>query len=591
MKTATVPLLLIVIVAFHLAQSFRPPCQCTAFDRHCWPDSQSWATFNASIDGKLIRVVPPASPCHDPAFNRRACREARQRWSFPFWRADQPGAMQASNWESNGITDRCLIDSPRNSSCSQGSVPIYAVAARKASHIQAAVGFAAARNLRLVVKNTGHDYLGRSTAAGALSIWTHQMKSMRFHHRFLPRGCSRRSKDATYLPAVTVGAGVQWEELYQAVFDRKFVIVGGGSSSVGAAGGHPQGGGHSPLSPTFGLTADNVLEFSVVTADGSLVVANRCQNQDLYWAMRGGGGGTFGIAVTATHRLYPALDSLVFAQYNLSTPDKPSFQRTLARFTELHPSLERAGWAGTFAITNTTGLTLSYLLPNRGMELANATLAAPLEELAREDPQLRSSGSLQSFPSFQEFRLAIQCQGRSSCRDVDTANTGIATAGIPLLLASRLIPRTTVAYSPGNLAEVMVRIRELFPRVSLTGVFVGGGAVSRDDRDNAVNPAWRRALWHVILGSSWSDGDDRAEQRARAELSAANAMLIDLTPGSGAYGNEADFNEPQWQESLFGEHYTRLLAIKKRVDPAGIFRCYHCVGSEEWSEDLLCATR
>ncbi|EFJ36236.1 hypothetical protein SELMODRAFT_230086 [Selaginella moellendorffii] len=536
MKTAALPLLLIVIVAFQLAQSFRPPCQCTAFDRHCWPDSQSWATFNASIDGKLIRVVPPASPCHDPAFNRRACREARQRWSFPFWRADQPGAMQASNWESNGITDRCSIDSPRNSTCSQGSVPIYTVAARKASHIQAAVGFAAARNLRLVVKNTGHDYLGRSTAAGALSIWTHQMKSMRFHHRFLPRGCSRRSKDATYLPAVTVGAGVQWEELYQAVFDRKFVIVGGGSSSVGAAGGHPQGGGHSPLSPTFGLAADNVLEFSVVTADGSLVVANRCQNQDLYWAMRGGGGGTFGIAVTATHRLYPALDSLVFAQYNLSTPDKPSFQRTLARFTELHPSLERAGWAGTFAITNTTGLTLS-------------------------------------------------------CRDVDTANTGIATAGIPLLLASRLIPRTTVAYSPGNLAEVMVRIRELFPRVSLTGVFVGGGAVSRDDRDNAVNPAWRRALWHVILGRSWSDGDDRAEQRARAELSAANAMLIDLTPGSGAYGNEADFSEPQWQESLFGEHYTRLLAIKKRVDPAGIFRCHHCVGSEEWSEDLLCATR
>ncbi|EFJ36399.1 hypothetical protein SELMODRAFT_404365 [Selaginella moellendorffii] len=349
------------------------------------------------------------------------------------------------------------------------------------------------------------------------------MKSMRFHHRFLPSGCSHRSKGATYLPAVTVGAGVKWEELYQAVFDRKFVLVGGGSSSVGAAGGHPQGGGRSPLSPTFGLAADNVLEFSVVTSDGSLAVANRCQNQHLYWAMRGGGGGggTFGIA--ATHWLYPALDSLVFAQYNLSTPDKPSFQRTLAQFTELHPSLERAGWAGTFLITNTTELTLSYLLPNSGMELASATLGAPLEELAREDPQLRSSGSLQSFPSFQEFRLAIQCQGRSSCRDVDTATT----AGIPL--ASRRIPRTTVAYSPGNLAEAMVRIRELFPRVSLTGVFVGGGAVSRDGRDNAVNPAWRRVLWHVM-----------------AELSAANAILVDLTPGSGAYGNEADFDEAQW---------------------------------------------
>jgi FAD/FMN-containing dehydrogenase len=61
-----------------------------------------------------------------------------------------------------------------------------------------------------------------------------------------------------------------------------------------------QGGGHSPFSPLFGLGADNVLEFKVVTADGKLVVANDVVNQDLFWALRGGGGGTWGVVVEAT---------------------------------------------------------------------------------------------------------------------------------------------------------------------------------------------------------------------------------------------------------------------------------------------------
>jgi FAD/FMN-containing dehydrogenase len=74
-------------------------------------------------------------------------------------------------------------------------------------------------------------------------------------------------------------------------------------AEVGVAGGWVQGGGHSPFSPLYGLAVDNVLEFKVVTADGNLIVVNDVVNQDLFWALRGGGGGTWGVVVEATFKV------------------------------------------------------------------------------------------------------------------------------------------------------------------------------------------------------------------------------------------------------------------------------------------------
>ncbi|XP_024516539.1 uncharacterized FAD-linked oxidoreductase ARB_02478 [Selaginella moellendorffii] len=402
-------------------------CRCTAFNSSCWPSAQSWQDFNRSIDGRLIALSPPASPCHDPNFNAQACRTAQQRWGFPFWRADQPGAMQASNWEALGRFT-CLINSPRNSTCFQGSVATYAVNATESRHIQAAIALAQARNLRIVIKNTGHDYLGRSTAPGALMIWTHNLREIVYHEKFAPMGCTIRAEDP---PAMTIGAGIQWEDLYAAAFNRNHVVVGGGSSSVGGAGGNPMGAGHGPLSPLHGLAADNVLELKLVTADGRLIVANRCQNRDLYWALRGGGGGTFGVVVSLTHRLYPPLTNIVYASYSFVASSRRAFRDLLVRFTELHPSLERAGWSGVFAMSNLTALSMTYLLPNRNVSFANATLA-PLERFAQSSgSSIQLNASLQNFPSFQQWHLVIQCGGAPDCRELNSSTTqSLATAGI-----------------------------------------------------------------------------------------------------------------------------------------------------------------
>ncbi|KAG8721079.1 hypothetical protein FRC08_015887 [Ceratobasidium sp. 394] len=277
---------------------------CTA-SQECWPSPEVWSSFNASISGRLIAPRPPAWPCHDPNYDEGACGVARANWDDPFWRSNQTGAMQDPVWESSG----CRINTPRNMTCEQGFVPTYLVAAKDGSDVSKAIVFAGKYRLKLVVKNTGHDLyvddllirstradltvlnesLGRSSGAGSFSIWTHQLKGINFADSFVPIGCSQ---SVVGVPAVTLGAAEQWRDVYQAVDERNMTIVGGASKTVGAAGGYVQGGGHSPLGALYGMAVDNVLQFTVVKPDGEVVKANACQNKDLFWALRGGGGGT-----------------------------------------------------------------------------------------------------------------------------------------------------------------------------------------------------------------------------------------------------------------------------------------------------------
>jgi FAD/FMN-containing dehydrogenase len=140
-------------------------------------------------------------------------------------------------------------------------------------------------NVRLVVKSTGHDFLGRSIAPGSLSIWTRHLKSITFH-----KGEYKLSGSETVIQsdAVTAGAGVGMYELYQAMDKYGRVVVGGGAQTV-SLGGYLTGGGHSPLGLHYGLGADNVLEMVVVTPAGKILTVNEEQSPDLFWALRGVG--------------------------------------------------------------------------------------------------------------------------------------------------------------------------------------------------------------------------------------------------------------------------------------------------------------
>lgn len=107
------------------------------------------------------------------------------------------------------------------------------------------------------------------------------MRGLQLHDSFTPQGCPK-----THTKAITVAAGEQIGDIYEYVAKFKQTVVGGTSATVGV-GGYFTGGGHSPLSASFGLGVDQVLEIEAVTADGQIVTANECQSTDLFWALRG----------------------------------------------------------------------------------------------------------------------------------------------------------------------------------------------------------------------------------------------------------------------------------------------------------------
>ena len=230
----------------------------------------------------ILHPVPPASACYSTSAHSGSCSDVIANFRNSQWRSDQPGAMEYTNFESftpyNGTTSACYLDTTLGIPCRQGSVPPVGVEVHSASDVQAAVHFARQHNLKLVVKGTGHDFLGRSTARGSFLIWTRHLNEMVYNPTFVPEGAPVTTENTfngdflfvfshlpgtyvQYVSVVTLGAGVQWREAFKFIEQYGRFVVGG-SPTVGAAGGWVMGGGHGPMSPSYGL--GTLLSFSFI---------------------------------------------------------------------------------------------------------------------------------------------------------------------------------------------------------------------------------------------------------------------------------------------------------------------------------------
>lgn len=193
---------------------------------------------------------------------------------------------------------------PVNATCFQGSVPNWMINVQSIEDIQAAFKFAQDTKTPLVIKNTGHDWKGRSGAPGSLALWTHNLRSPKVP---IVLNCNFKPLNCTDHPQETVlhfGPGETWAGAYQFAESNKLAVLGGTCGTVGIAG-WLHGGGHSPLTPVYGMGVDNVRQIEIVTPRGEVKIANECLNTDLFFAVRGGGGGTFGVVTNITYKAVP----------------------------------------------------------------------------------------------------------------------------------------------------------------------------------------------------------------------------------------------------------------------------------------------
>lgn len=190
------------------------------------------------------------------------------------------------------------------SRCHQGNVPDYYVDIERKEDVK--VIFKAAKEIKrnIVIKNTGHDWKGRSAGHNSIALWTHNLRNekrvpIKLIKDFVPEKCNGQGETV-----FTCGAGETWRGIYEFAEKNDLAAVGGTCGTVGVAG-WLHGGGHSPLTPTFGMGVDNVRQLKLVLPTGEEVVANNCQNEDIFNAVKGGGGGTWGVIMEISYKALP----------------------------------------------------------------------------------------------------------------------------------------------------------------------------------------------------------------------------------------------------------------------------------------------
>jgi hypothetical protein len=446
--------------------------------------------------------------------------------------------------------------------CTLGNYVVYAVEAHSAGDIKAAIKFATKNNIRFVIRNTGHDYIGRSTGAGALSVWTHKLKDINF----------KKWNDTYYKgTAVKLGAGVQGFEIMAAALAQGQVVVGGECPTVGIAGGYTPGGGHSALSTSFGLSADNTLEFEVVTADGTSLTASRTQNADLYWALSGGGGGNYGVVVSMTVKTFAdaTVGGGTLSFFAAQNPTE-TFYQAIDAFHAALPAMVNAGSMVVYYFTSN----FFMIAPLTAFGKTSAqvqTIMAPL--LAQLDALgvVYNAGYTQTATYYEHFDKFF------GPMPVGAIQVGIAQYG------ARLVPLSAFQNNAAGMSNVTRYIAE--KGVTWIGV---GTDVSPFGKNgvNAVLPAWRTPLVHATLTTDWSfDPAKWNDMLANQQLMTYDIMpaIEAVTPGSGAYMNEGDFQQPGFQDAFFGANYNQLLCVKKKYDPSNFFYARNAVGSENWT--------
>ncbi|KAJ7186129.1 FAD-binding domain-containing protein [Mycena filopes] len=524
-----------------------------------------WHTLNSTVSGRLHTATPFALPCFSMYNNQlvssdaQACAVIQGNYTSPHFRIESFSANMFVEFETCMDTgEKCLLNPAdlaaiAGQSCDQGEIPPYYIEVQTASDIQAAFKFSQQTKVPLSIKNTGHDLIGRSRRRDSLGLWTHNLQTMTFHPSFVADNC----KGTTHR-AVTTGAGVTLEQVFQFADEHDSTFVGGYAQTIGASGGWLMGGGHSVLSPTLGLGVDRVLQIKIVTPDGQLRTANACQNIDLFWALRGGGGGTFGVVIESTHLLEQRFPlQVINMTFAPTTANLPEYFGIL-----VNNSVKWAeeGWGGHI---NNVPPGIAYINPQ--MSLANATASmAPVAAFAAAN---NGTATVETFASWFDFFT----------RFVAIAEQPVGASAV---LGSRLIPKALFDTDAGRAQLVAHLVKQTaehgmpdIPVVAPISFNATPGATS-------VTPAWRDSLWHLVLPAGWAYNSTPAQ--VSAALSVAHDFvqdeLVPLAPDSGAYMNEGDVYESNHEVSYWGPNYPRLLAIKKKYDPLGLLDCWRCVG-------------
>ena len=388
----------------------------------------------------------------------------------------------------------------------------------------ACVNFARENGLLVAVRGGAHNAAGHGTCDGGLLIDLSSMKGVRV---------DPIRKTATAQP------GLSWAELDRETQAFGLATTGGTISNTGIAG-LTLGGGLGWLMGKHGLTCDNLLSADVVTADGRFLTANTSENEDLFWALRGGGG-NFGVVTSFEYQIHP-VGPMVLGGLVIHPRDRA--KEMLQFYADYSAAMPDDVEAWAFLLTSPEGEAIAAMVIGYNGPVDEG---GPLLEPARN-----------FGPPVADTVGPLPYNKRQSMID-----EGSAEHGVLRYWKSGHLDRL----DDEAIDLIVDHASRMTSPMSSVGLFRVHGAVTRVPPEATAHAA-REPYWDFNIISQWRDPaeSDRHVSWTREFWTAAEPLT------TGVYMNHVAHDEPERIRPSYGRNYDRLVALKNKYDPANLFR-------------------
>ncbi|HEX4224659.1 MAG TPA: FAD-binding protein [Pseudonocardiaceae bacterium] len=413
-----------------------------------------------------------------------------------------------------------------------GRQPAAIALCTKPADVQACVSAAAASATPIAARGGGHSYAGYSTPNGALVVDLAGLSGITIN----PDG------------SMVVGAGARLIDVYAAAGNAGRAIGAGSCPSVGIAG-LTLGGGIGVLGRKFGLTCDQLTSATIVTPDGVQRTASANSEPNLFWALRGGGGGNFGIVTSFTFATAPAPSVLIFTMQfpagSVAAVLGAWQQWSMAAPDELWSTCNVAG--GSPATCSVTGTFIG----------SASALTAQLSALTRATGVSPSSRYVLSKSYLDAMRYFAGCSS-DSIEQCHLSTAGGKLGRESFVASSRMV--NSPIGDPGSIASLCAG------KNGLNLVFDAlGGAIGRVGADATAFP-YRSAVASVQIYQKLNISQ-QAATRVVGEVRDTLAGPL----GTTGYVNYIDPAMPNWGQAYYGNNLARLRQVAGQYDPHGVF--------------------
>ncbi len=417
--------------------------------------------------------------------------------------------------------------------------------------VQTCLTFAQRFSMPLTPRSGGHSYAGYSTTTG-LVVDVTRMNTVRVD---------------TGTRTARIGAGARLIDVYAALAENGYALPAGSCPTVGIAG-LTLGGGVGVLGRKFGLTCDNLLAAQIVVADGRILTCDTSHEPDLFWALRGGGGGNFGVVTSFTFRIHPVASvsrctlrwpwssaaSVINAWQNWApyAPDE-LWSNCLLQATSnpnADPILEvNAVYLGDVASLNSLLQQLTSQVdaaPISRFVTSSSLLQTMLDEANCSDKTVEACHLPSQNPQGQLVRAAYSSKS-------DYFTRPLTRQGIDSLVKAITRSQFSSILGEGGI-----------------GLDAFGGAINRVAA-GATAFVHRNALFSAQYTANWSTDDSAPIVAARRSWLSETWQTMRPYASGAAYQNYIDPDLPGWQQAYYGTNFSRLQQIKAIYDPGDLF--------------------